>query len=286
MLIAPLLWIAGRRWPDLLILAGAALAVAAPWYVLCYLRNGDVFIDEFIWKHHFRPFLQPRSAARPAMVVLHSGSDRPAVSMVAHVGTASARDERQSPKASAFGNGVRFRFLLGCDQQIAWLSVASAAARSRQSPGVRLDGGRQPTSGTMAFRPPRYCYCLPLRGGNSAASPCAGLRAKCRYLGNELVGVLPITAALALRSSGSLAQSARTYAIATMVMAATFGVIYLKWPDVPGLNRVVSARPHLAADPQCNPDRYCVGDLHRNMRYGLNYYTHQPLPDVRITTRP
>ena len=29
-LIAPLLWIAGRRWPNLFILAGAALAVALP----------------------------------------------------------------------------------------------------------------------------------------------------------------------------------------------------------------------------------------------------------------
>ena len=55
-LIAPLLWIAGRRWPDLLILAGATIAVAAPWYVLCYLRNGDIFIDEFFWKHHFSRF--------------------------------------------------------------------------------------------------------------------------------------------------------------------------------------------------------------------------------------
>jgi 4-amino-4-deoxy-L-arabinose transferase-like glycosyltransferase len=55
-LLAPLLWIAGRRWPNLLILAGAAVAVALPWYLLCYLRNGDVFIDEFIWKHHFARF--------------------------------------------------------------------------------------------------------------------------------------------------------------------------------------------------------------------------------------
>ena len=58
-LIAPLLWIAGRRWPNLLILAGAALAVAAPWFVLCYLRNGDAFVDEFIWKHHFGRFFSP-----------------------------------------------------------------------------------------------------------------------------------------------------------------------------------------------------------------------------------
>jgi 4-amino-4-deoxy-L-arabinose transferase-like glycosyltransferase len=69
----------------------------------------------------------------------------------------------------------------------------------------------------------------------------------------------------------------RQYAIATAVLAATLGVVYLKRVMFPDMNRVASARP-LWFQIRNNPERYCVGGLHRNLLYGLNYYTHQPLP--------
>ena len=37
--------------------AGQVLVVAAPWYRLCYLKNGAPFVRTFFWEHHFRPFL-------------------------------------------------------------------------------------------------------------------------------------------------------------------------------------------------------------------------------------
>jgi 4-amino-4-deoxy-L-arabinose transferase-like glycosyltransferase len=56
-LALPVFWIARRWWVDLLLMTGACATVAAPWYVLCWLRNGQVFIDEFFYKHHFGRFL-------------------------------------------------------------------------------------------------------------------------------------------------------------------------------------------------------------------------------------
>jgi 4-amino-4-deoxy-L-arabinose transferase-like glycosyltransferase len=56
-LAIPVVWIARRRWVDLLMMAVACVAVAAPWYLLCWIRNGHVFIDEFIVKHHFGRFV-------------------------------------------------------------------------------------------------------------------------------------------------------------------------------------------------------------------------------------
>jgi 4-amino-4-deoxy-L-arabinose transferase-like glycosyltransferase len=55
-LIAPVLLIA-RRMRLAMIATGAV--VAAPWYVLCELRNGPVFWNEFFWKHHVDRFLHP-----------------------------------------------------------------------------------------------------------------------------------------------------------------------------------------------------------------------------------
>jgi hypothetical protein len=75
-------------------------------------------------------------------------------------------------------------------------------------------------------------------------------------------------------------RNRRQYAIATAVLAATIGVVYLKWMIFPELDRVVSARP-LWLKIRDDRDQYCIGDLHRNVRYGLNYYSHQPIPECR-----
>jgi 4-amino-4-deoxy-L-arabinose transferase-like glycosyltransferase len=74
----------------------------------------------------------------------------------------------------------------------------------------------------------------------------------------------------------------RQYAVAMAVLAATFGVVYLKRVMLPDMNRVASARP-IWFQIKSNPERYCVGDLHRNLLYGLNYYSHQPLPRCEDT---
>jgi 4-amino-4-deoxy-L-arabinose transferase-like glycosyltransferase len=58
-LIAPLLLVAGRRWPNLFILAGAAVLVAGPWYVLCYLQNGDLFRRRVHLEAPYQPLLDP-----------------------------------------------------------------------------------------------------------------------------------------------------------------------------------------------------------------------------------
>ena len=39
-------------------LASAAI-VAAPWFILCWLRNGSAFWDDFFWKQHVARFLTP-----------------------------------------------------------------------------------------------------------------------------------------------------------------------------------------------------------------------------------
>ena len=52
-LALPALWIARKHlWKSLI----ACVAVALPWYLLCTLRNGNAFLTEFFWKHHFERF--------------------------------------------------------------------------------------------------------------------------------------------------------------------------------------------------------------------------------------
>jgi 4-amino-4-deoxy-L-arabinose transferase-like glycosyltransferase len=54
-LALPIAWLYRKEWRHWT----AALAVAAPWYAACYTANGQVFIDEFIIRHHIQRFISP-----------------------------------------------------------------------------------------------------------------------------------------------------------------------------------------------------------------------------------
>ena len=70
-LIAPVLLIARRM--RLAMIASCAV-VAAPWYILCELRNGPVFWNEFFWKHQVDRFLHPDARSSAAVLVLPAGA--------------------------------------------------------------------------------------------------------------------------------------------------------------------------------------------------------------------
>jgi 4-amino-4-deoxy-L-arabinose transferase-like glycosyltransferase len=57
-LFAPVLaWMLWRRaWRPAAAVIGVSLLLAAPWYVLVYLRNGWPFVQEFLIRHHFQRF--------------------------------------------------------------------------------------------------------------------------------------------------------------------------------------------------------------------------------------
>ena len=58
-------WSSRRRWPGAAAAvsptsstraSGCLVAVAGPWYLLCWRRNGDVFLDTFFWQHQVGRF--------------------------------------------------------------------------------------------------------------------------------------------------------------------------------------------------------------------------------------
>jgi 4-amino-4-deoxy-L-arabinose transferase-like glycosyltransferase len=55
-LFLPVAWLMRRRLRDLAALAASSAAVALPWFVLCYTRNGMPFLNDLIWKQHFSRF--------------------------------------------------------------------------------------------------------------------------------------------------------------------------------------------------------------------------------------
>jgi 4-amino-4-deoxy-L-arabinose transferase-like glycosyltransferase len=58
-LFAPVVWPMRRHWTRLLVIAAVCAVVAGPWYVLCTMRNGTEFLNEFFVRHHFGRFASP-----------------------------------------------------------------------------------------------------------------------------------------------------------------------------------------------------------------------------------
>jgi hypothetical protein len=77
----------------------------------------------------------------------------------------------------------------------------------------------------------------------------------------------------------------RRWGVMVVSIALTAAVIYLKLVSFPAIDAAASARP-LWLRIAAKRDRVCVEDLHRNWRYGLNYYSLEPLPDCALAPRP
>ncbi|HYZ87012.1 MAG TPA: hypothetical protein VE621_21530, partial [Bryobacteraceae bacterium] len=69
----------------------------------------------------------------------------------------------------------------------------------------------------------------------------------------------------------------REWAVAAVIGATVFGVVYLKMTMYPSLDVLASARPLWE---KLGPRRgqICVENIHRSWLYGLNYYAVAPLP--------
>ena len=273
-LIAPVLLVARRMR---LAMLGAAALVAAPWYILCELRNGPVFWNEFFWKHHVDRFLHPTlDHPQPFwyyVPVLLAGLFpwTPLAGLLFRPKT--YRDER-------------IRFL------VFWLvfGLVFFSAAQNKLPGyvlpllpvlaivlaVALD--KTPAAGwwigacvVLLIAAPAIASYLPdalLSGVTSAHFSFARL-ARGWPFALAAAGVFWL-AWLGKREQAMLA--------ATLAALAAIG--YFKIAVLPVLDQRYSVRGFWRAHAQqLEAVDICVKDVRRDWVYGLNYYAGRPLPE-------
>ena len=280
----PFAWQARSRWKELLGWkpVGAFLAVAAPWYALCYFKNGSVFIQTLFWEHqlgrfrsdalgHGQPFwfyLPVLLAAlfpwTPALVLLF----RPRL----------------------YSDSIRMFLLLWLVFGLIFFSLSTnklpgyilpllpaAAALAGLALAEAQGAARWILSTTAAM----LCVVFPLASILPRALAVGLSRAD--VPAPSFWWAVPIAlAAVVWRLE---ARAKRTAAISLIAVSLTGSVIYLKLVSFPVIDSTVSARPlWLRIEPI--QDRVCVDDISRSWRYGLNYYSVAPLPDCDQTPRP
>ena len=284
-LAVPLLWWVRRRGvrlPVLIRSAAVFLAVALPWYLLCYWRNGWPFLEDFIVKQHFaRITSSSLMHVQPWWFYLKwlPAELLPWTPLLAMLPRRSLyRDPRRQflLALALFGLLV---FSISVNKLPGYvLPVVPAIAALM---GVALDeeaGGAGkaewwlPACGLVLVAFPIAAAVLPeaLSGGLSRA-------ARPRFQIVWLLAAAPGIAAWLLETRGK-----RLAAVFGVAAGVGIGVFYLKVSVVPELNQTVSARD-LWEQISGRAGGVCLDGLDRSWRYGLNYYSITPLPECSVT---
>ena len=276
-LAVPLLWAGRRRLKDWRLLFPLAVffLTAAPWYILCYFRNGPVFLNEFFWRHHFDRFSSGVGFHEEPfwfyLPVLVAGLFPWSPALVALIRRGLYRDP-----------GRRFLLL--------WLGFGFVffSASSGKLPGYLLPlyPALAALVGLALDQMKNARWVLGASGLGLTAVPIVGpiLPAALANLPSPAVLAgwdLRFAIGCAVLGTGVwwLEKSGRRgAAMAVLSAAAVGGVFYLSITALPEVDRQASARP-LWREVAADPSGVCVDNIHRNWRYGLNYYSVTPLPE-------
>jgi 4-amino-4-deoxy-L-arabinose transferase-like glycosyltransferase len=278
-LAIPFAWAARRRmrqmlsvWPIL-----TFLAVAAPWYALCWARNGPVFWRTIFWEHQVGRFTSA-ALQHPQPVWFYL----PVFAAMLFPWTPVAVFLFQR---DAFSCERRVFLLL-------WLAFGLVffSASTNKLPGYVLPllppaaalMGLGLSETKVRWPAPASAAMLCLIGPVAAMLPqllASGL-SRSRLPAWNFGWLLPLALVPIVLFAWCVRRS---IAVVLMAAALTAGVIYIKVASFPAIDAACSAR---SLWRQIAGLSVCVEDIPRNWRYGLNYYSVTPLPDCAQTPLP
>jgi 4-amino-4-deoxy-L-arabinose transferase-like glycosyltransferase len=272
-LFAPLLLIVRRKR---LAILGGLILVAAPWHVLCWMRNGSAFWNDYFWKQHVARFFTPElEHVQPFWY---------------YVPVLLAGLFPWTPLAALLARRRVFE-----DTRVRMLSLWTlygllffSAARNKL-PGymlpllpvvaILLAVAIDKAAGSVVWRTVWVAACACLL----ALLPTAG-----RVLPEALVNGLShakvafVPGGLIFLTAAAMAgwfswQQRVDLAVASIALAAGLGIVYLKSTTLPALDQTVSVRPFWIAN-RGRLDNACLGPMRRMWEYGLDYYAGRELP--------
>ncbi|MDP9114101.1 MAG: glycosyltransferase family 39 protein [Acidobacteriota bacterium] len=272
-LFAPLLLIARKRFQVLL----AAVIVAAPWFILCALRNGHAFWDDFFWKQHVARFLTPSlEHVQPVwyyIPVLLAGLFpwTPLALLLAKRHLYS--DRRLLVLALWLFYGLAF-FSIARNKLPGYLLpllpgfaiLLAAAWESARSKTMWLA-----VSALLLIALPTLTAILP-------GALLSGLsRTQIVFAPSGLLFLVPAIAVWMFARKPE-------HALLTVAVAAALGAAYLKYTVFPALDTTVSVRNFWRSHEDVIPTG-CVDNVGRTWQYGLNYYATRELPPCAGSAR-
>jgi 4-amino-4-deoxy-L-arabinose transferase-like glycosyltransferase len=284
-LIAPVFLVArGKRLQMVL----ACIAIAAPWYLLCFAINGRAFWDDIFWKQQVGRFFSPElEHVQPFwwyVPVLLAGMF-PWTPLIALIPSRRALEDE------------RVRFLL---IYIAWGFVFFSASTNKLPGyllpllpamavvmGVALDKSKYAARWLVA------CALLLIGLPVIAAILPDALNNGISHIGKiSLAGWAPVVVMLIPLGAAAAAwwfaredadqewSGRRKWSALVVAMAAILSMGYLKWVTFPVLDKQVSVRAFWR-EHKDEISQACYAYVRRSAVYGLNYYAQHPLPECK-----
>ena len=271
-LSVPLVCVGRRRWRDLLLMTGAAVAVAAPWYSFVWVQNGDAFVQTFFWKHHFSRFIsdeihhvQPWWYYFPVVF----GLLFPWTPAVITLSGIDWREPRRLLLIAWVAWGFLF-FSLSANKLPGYVLPLLPALAALI--GIQL--ARKSVRHVVPI-----CALLVVAVPVAASIlPTAVLAGLSRAEGVQiywLAVAAVLAAAMCIWVLERVRSTSTAFAATGGLMAAS--IIWLITTVYPELDNGASARP-LWSSMNTRGDASCVDALHRGLRYGVYYYAGRELP--------
>ena len=262
---------------------GPFLAVALPWYLLCYLENGSVFLEEFLWRHHVQRLfseeiqhLQPWWFYLPVLAV----ALLPWTPLLASMRKRDWSGDSRARFLAVWALTSLLFFSVSANKLPGYILPALPALCALI--GIRL--ARPPAPRIALPSCALLLGVLPLAAQLLPAALADGLRDAWPPSGFPMLAaalVLPVAAA-----TGYLTHRNRAgWALALVASAAVAGIANLKRSVFPALDVAAGTRTFWRSVEK-EADRLCVGDVRRHVQYGLDYYSHNSLPDCSDEPRP
>ena len=265
--------------------AAPFLIIALPWYVLCYLRNGRAFLDVFFWQQQFGRFASPAlQHSQPwwfYLPVLLAGllPWTPLAALLA------SRGNWHDPRRAFLLVWALFGLL--------FFSIAVNKLPGYVLPllpdicalmAINLDAERKSGFANAALI--SACALLLvlflIAGHILPEAVASGLR---RALELPFDWTWLVPAGIAVLVWMLARRGRRLAAIAMVAAGAAAGILWLKVSALPEVDRRASSRS-LWREIGARRGEVCIQAVNRNTRYGLNYYSDEPLPDCVQEPRP
>jgi 4-amino-4-deoxy-L-arabinose transferase-like glycosyltransferase len=280
-LIAPVFLVARRMR---LAMIGGCAVIAAPWYILCLVRNGSAFWNEFFWKHHVDRFLHPTlDHPQPFWYYLP-------VLLAGLFPWTPLAGLLFRPKAY---QDERIRFLL------LWLvfGLVFFSVAQNKLPGyvlpllpvlaivlaVALD--KTPAAGwwvgacvVLLIASPAIATLLP----DALLTRLTAVHFPFARLARGWPFALAAAGVFWLAWLSKDEPGRREQAMLAAALVAVAAVAYLKIAVLPVLDQRYSVRAFWRAN-EAQIQTACFKDVRRNWVYGLNYYAGRPLPECSGT---
>lgn len=272
-LLLPFLFWGRASWRLIVPIAAAAALVAAPWYLAMTAGHGWAFIDVFFLQHHFGRFssgaLQHVRAFWFYIPVIVAGFF-PWTPLVWHFDNSLWRDARNRVWLWTAVFGFVF-FSLSTNKLPAYLLPlfpACSVLLARSLLRVQSAGR------TLAV----CVFLLALAPAIASLLPDALLHGLSRSRLSDVHWEYFAVAAPAAIAVFLLERCGRrVHAVFLGALMTLAALMFVKLSAAPVLGEVVSARG-LARRLAGKTDAACVEQLHRNYRYGLDYYLRRELP--------